>query len=137
MSLLSLIASIALFIAILSLLLYLYFKRPKALHEDGEEGNEFNTQRPSDYRSLEEILEIVRHPKSRQEELAQAVELIIKYHLKIDDLFVYEEIIAALFAHPHSSSALVLRLDKELRRANKEHASSIDMAINLGLQSRG
>lgn len=92
---------------------------------------------PSDYRSMEEILEIVRHQKSTKEELSEAVELIIKYHLQIEDMLLYEEVIAALFAHPHSSSALVLRLDKELRKANKEHASSIDMAINLGLQSRG
>jgi len=145
MDIVLLIKSIAGLVAILSILLFLFFyssksKKPvtkKPMAEPTIQKQKFD---------WDTLLQIIKNKKSTAKELGQAVDLLLKYHGMIPkklglrahpEFDLYSEIILRLCRHPNTNKNLVVKLDRELEKKNPEYNREINDALTKGLNSRG
>ncbi|MDQ7043006.1 MAG: hypothetical protein Q9M40_01765 [Sulfurimonas sp.] len=103
-------------------------------------------QRHSDYKTLEELLEVIKNKSSSTEELAVALDLVMKYHGSIHpklgirshpDFDIYSEILLRICRHPNINKDILLKFNRELEAKNPEYKREINDAVTKGLNSRG
>ena len=96
--------------------------------------------------SLPALRKIIRDPDSTADELASALELVLKYHPAIHsklgarchpDFDSYAEILFHIGRHKHINKKIILHFDKELKNENPSYKKDIDDALMRGLNSRG
>jgi hypothetical protein len=102
--------------------------------------------KPKDKTALDTLRQIIRNRESSQEELAEAVDMILKYHRNIPGKLgvrvnpgfdAYMEIFVSLCRHRNANKNMIIKLDKELVKNNPGYKSEINDAITKGLNSRG
>ena len=95
--------------------------------------------------TLEEIRLITKDKNSTTEELEEAIEQLIKHHVKIPpklgirshpDFDIYVEIIIYLVRHKNTNKRLVLMLDSALVKNNPSYKAQLNDALNKALTSR-
>ncbi len=95
---------------------------------------------------FESLRKIIKNKKSTPEQLAEALELIIKYHGKIHprlgvrahpDFDRYMDILFTICRHRKATSKMIVKFDKELSALNPDYLKEINDAIARGLNSRG
>ena len=95
---------------------------------------------------FESLRKIIKNKKSSSEQLAEALELIIKYHGNIHpklgarphpDFDRYMDILFSICRHKNATSKMVVKFDKELSGLNPDYLKQINDAIAKGLNSRG
>lgn len=145
MDIVLLIKSIVGLVAILGILLFLFFysskrKKPlkkKPVSEPILQGPKFD---------WDTILNTIKNKKSSAKELDEAVDLLLKYHGTIPkklglrthpEFDLYSEIILRLCRHQNTNKNLVVKLDRELEKKNPEYNREINDALTKGLNSRG
>jgi hypothetical protein len=141
------IKSLAGLIAILAILIFFYFFKVKTKKEQKYLKEEPSTSKQEvPQHDLQTILEIIKAKNTTEEELEKAVDLLVKYHVKIPkklgirshpDFDFYEEIIMRLCRHPNTNKSIILKCDRELQKANPDYARELNNALTKGLNSRG
>jgi len=95
---------------------------------------------------LKDLLAVIRNKSSTTEELAEALEAMIKYHGKIHpklglrahpDFDIYSEVILRICRHPNTNKDIIVKFDKELEKLNPEYKREINDSLSKGLNSRG
>jgi len=95
---------------------------------------------------LLDLLEVIRDKKSTTQELAEALDLIIKYHGHIHsklgirphpDFNIYSEILLRICRHPNTNKDIIVKFDRELEKLNPEYIREINDSLTKGLNSRG
>ena len=95
---------------------------------------------------LQYLKSIIKHRKSTNEELKNALELIIKHHGHIHkklgvrthpDFDIYMDVLFTICRHPNTSTAIIVKFDKDLEHLNPEYKPEINSVIYKGLNSRG
>jgi len=140
-----LIKSIVGLVVILSILLFLFFYSPKSKVPLKKKPHSEPLPQRKKF-DWDTILKIIKNKKSSAQELAEAVDLLLKYHGTIPkklglrahpEFDLYSEIILRLCRHPNTNKNLVLKLDRELEKKNPEYNREINDALTKGLNSRG
>lgn len=99
-----------------------------------------------DRTDLQHLKSIIKKRKSTNEELKNALELIIKYHGTIHkkqgmnthgEFDIYMDIIFTICRHPNTSKEIILQFDKDLEKLNPTYKPEINNTITRGLNSRG
>ncbi len=130
-------------LAILIFLLFFSLKVKKTVQVRKTKNKKVSKRAPTD---LEYLKSIIKHKKSTNEELKNALELIIKYHGNIHkklgvrthpDFDIYMDILFTICRHPNTSTNIIVKFDKDLERLNPEYKPEINNAIYKGLNSRG
>jgi len=132
-------------IVILAFLVFflLYVPKKKKRIEKAKEAQKNHIR---EYPSLHELLEVIKDKHSTTEELALAVENVLKYHGAIHaklgmrshpDFDIYSEMLLRICRHPHTSKEIVLKFNRELEKINPHYKIEINDAITKGLNSRG
>ena len=89
---------------------------------------------------------IIKKRKSTNEELKNALELVIKYHGTIHkklgsrthpDFDIYMDILFTICRHPNTSKEIILKFDLDLEKLNPEYKPEINNVLSKGLNSRG
>ena len=102
--------------------------------------------KPAPKYELKDLLAVIRNKKSTTQELADALELIIKYHGHIHpklgirthpDFDIYSEILLRICRHPNTNKDIIIKFDKELEKLNPEYVREINDSLTKGLNSRG
>lgn len=92
------------------------------------------------------LYEVIRNKKATQEELSEAVDLIIKHYgdipkkrgLRADPKFeYYSEILLRLCHHPSTNKNIILKFDRELEKRNPSYKVELDDSLTKGLNTRG
>jgi tRNA U34 5-carboxymethylaminomethyl modifying enzyme MnmG/GidA len=133
--------------ALLAVLIFLLYvptekrvKKAKAAKKSSQEASE----KPS--YDLEDLRDIVKNKKSTNEELKEALELVIKYHGTMHkklgmrphpDSDIYMDILFKAARHPNADKNLIITFNKELEKLNPEYKKEINDALMRGLNSRG
>ncbi len=95
---------------------------------------------------LQYLKSIIKYRKSTNEELKNTLELIIKYHGHIHkklgvrthpDFDIYMDILFTICRHPNTSTAIIVKFDKDLEHLNPTYKPEINSTIYKGLNSRG
>ncbi len=103
-------------------------------------------KRNNDYKSLAELLQIIKNKESTTKELAETLDLVMKYHGSIHpkmgirshpDFNIYGEILLRICRHPNINKDILLKFNRELENKNKEYKIEINDAVTKGLNSRG
>ncbi len=133
-------------IILLALLIFFLFYIPKK-KKRAQKTKSYTTQtEPSDYQTLQSLLEVIKNRQSTTEELAVALELIIKYHGTIHpklgirlhpDFNLYGEVLLRICRHPNTNKDIILKFDRELEQKNEEYKKDINDFLTKGLNSRG
>ncbi len=139
-------AGLLLVLAILVILLFLASrgkKSKKKAQPKKMDSKRVVAKSPTDLKYLKSV---IKRKKSTNEELKNALELIIKYHGTIHkklgvrshpDFDVYMDIIFTICRHPNTSTEIIINFDKDLERLNPEYKPEINNALSRGLNSRG
>ncbi|WP_373071804.1 hypothetical protein [Sulfurimonas sp.] len=137
-----LIEAIAGLVVILGLLIFIMLK-PKV---DLTTKKEYVTpSEPKKKTDLDSIRHVIRNRTSTKEELAEAVDMVLKYHKNIPEKLgvrinpkfdAYMEIFVTLCRHKNATKDMILKLDKELVKNNPDYKSEINDSITKGLNSR-
>jgi len=142
-----LIKSVMGLIAILALLIFFLFlpahkeKKRKRVAAKKTEIIEKSIQNTD----LEYLKNIIKNKLSSTKELGDALDLIIKYHGKIDkklgirthpNFDIYMKILFSLCRHPNADKNIIIKFDKELKKLNQEYTYEINESITKGLNSR-
>ncbi|DAB27802.1 MAG: hypothetical protein A2513_00785 [Sulfurimonas sp. RIFOXYD12_FULL_33_39] len=144
------IKSIVGLIALLAVLVFMLFLNPnKKVKSKKEAPLEVEVKSAKDdsvlNTDLDALIEILKDKESDEDKLAQAINLIIKHHGKIEKKFgvkshadfdIYMDIIYKICRHPNTNKDLILGFDRELGRANPQYKQEIGDAIVKGLNSR-
>lgn len=134
-------------IILLGFLIFFLFYKPKKVKSKSlkKKVSKVSTQE-SDYKSLEELLEVIKNRKSTTEQLKSALDLIIKYHSTIPSKLgvrlhprfnIYGEVLLRICRHPNTSTKIILDFDRALEKKNEEYVKDINDFITKGLNSRG
>ncbi|MDF1876276.1 hypothetical protein JHD47_00410 [Sulfurimonas sp. SAG-AH-194-L11] len=100
----------------------------------------------SDYKTLKELLQIIKNKQSTAQELASALDLVMKYHGNIHpklgirthpDFDIYAEILLRICRHPNTNKDIILKFNRELEKRNEAYKREINDFITKGLESRG
>jgi hypothetical protein len=147
MDIVLLLKSIAGLIAILGILLLLYFYAWKS--NDKKETKKkpvTKTTRVEVKHDFLSLLKIIKDKKSTAKELGEALDLLIKYHGVIPkklgvrvhpDFDIYSEILLRLCRHQNANKDIVVKFDRELEKLNPEYKREINDSLTKGLNSRG
>lgn len=145
MDIVLLIKSIAGLTVVLGILLFVFLYSPKGKKSVKKKSrSEPAPQRPKF--DWETILETIKNKKSSTQELAEAVDLVLKYHGTIPkklglrahpEFDRYSELILRLCRHPNTNKDIIVRLDLELEKKNPEYKRELNDALTKGLNSRG
>jgi len=140
-----LIKSIVGLVAVLGILLFLFFYSSKS-KEPLKKKSRVEPIRQAQKFDWETILKTIKNKKSSANELGEAVDLLLKYHGTIPkklglrahpEFDLYSEIILRLCRHPNTNKNLIVKLDRELEKKNPEYNREINDALTKGLNSRG
>jgi len=141
----TLIGSLVVLIAILSILIFLLMnsyrdkKTKKRTHNIQKDAT---APSKTDFNSLKKIIKDKNTPT---EELSITLDQILKYHGNITkklglrvhpDFDKYVDILFAIGQHPNINKEIILKFDKELGKLNPEYKKEIYSAISKGLSSR-
>lgn len=139
------IKSIMGLIALLALLIFLFFYNPlkreqKPLQISKEE------EREDEESNLEVLLSILKNNNSEATKLAYVLKMILKYHGKIHKnvgtrshtgFALYSTIFFFLCRHPNTNKNLILTFEKELAALNPDYKREINDALMRSLNTRG
>jgi len=132
-------------IVILAILVFFLLYVPRKKKEKKKPILE-HKQLDSDYKSLAELLQIIKNKQSTTEELAEALELVMKYHGTIHpkmgirshpDFNIYGEMLLRICRHPNINKDILLKFNRELEQRNEAYRVEINDAVTKGLNSRG
>lgn len=96
--------------------------------------------------SLEALRRVINNPNTSSAKLAEALELILKFHPTIHpklgirphpDFDIYADILFHLGRHKHINKDILLHFDTELEKHNPSYKKELDDALMRGLNSRG
>lgn len=136
-------------IVILALLIFLLFLEP--VKEPQSEKNmpaakaEVQEVASSMKTDLDSLVKVIKNKKSTAEELAEALDLIIKHHGTVHtklgvrphpDFDIYADILFTMCRHRNVNKDLVVKFDRELEKLNPEYKQDINDAMTKGLNSR-
>jgi Na+-transporting methylmalonyl-CoA/oxaloacetate decarboxylase gamma subunit len=88
---------------------------------------------------------IIKKKDSTNQELKNALELIIKHHGTIHeklgsrthpDFDIYMDILFTICKHPNTSKEIILKFDKDLEEKNPTYKQEINSALSQGLNAR-
>jgi len=136
----SLLGLISLLAVLMFFLLYTFKEKKKP------QPQEQTPESPKIDTSLPALRKIIRNPEATSEELADALQLVLKYHGTIHpklgmrphpDFDSYGDILFQIGRHKHINKDILLRFNKELEKNNPSYAKEIDDALMRGLNSRG
>ncbi|MFT7860460.1 MAG: hypothetical protein ABXS93_05955 [Sulfurimonas sp.] len=142
MDLLFIIKSLVGLVLLLGVLIALLLYKPHKKQKKTEQKEV--VKKDSDY-TFAELVAVIKHQDSTTEELKWALDVIVKYHDKIDpkhgvrvsdDFYRYSEIILRLCKHPNTKKELIIRFDSALRKANPEYAKELNDSLTKRLNSR-
>ncbi|WP_297440272.1 hypothetical protein [Sulfurimonas sp.] len=147
MDVILLLKSIAGLVAVLVVLtFFLVYNPKKKQNKQVKKKNILKENRAQEKHDMQTLLAIIRDKKSTTKELEKAVDLLLKYHGKIPkklglrphpEFDVYAEIILRICRHPNTNKDIIVKLDRELEKLNKEYMKEIDDTLTKGLNSRG
>lgn len=148
MDIVLLIKSIMGLVVILGILIMFFLYAPVSKKKEPKEKKKSYVQesKAEPKHELKELLEVIRNKHSSTEELAKALDAIIKYHGKIHpklgirahpDFDIYSEILLRICRHPNTSKDIIIKFDKELEKRNPEYVREINDSLTKGLNSRG
>ena len=144
-----LVKSIAGLVIILGILIFLFLylqngRKKKKQELKKESKKELKKEKTS--HELKDLLAVIRKKSATTQELAEALDLIIKYHGRIHprlgirvhpDFDAYAEVLFRICRHPNTNKDIIIKFDKELEKLNPEYIQDINEAIAKGLNSRG
>jgi len=143
-----LIKSIMGLIAVLALLMFLFFYSSsfKKNKKTDTKITKKTTKPREEVPDLQTLRAIIKNKKTKTKELKKSLDLVLKYygniHKKLGvrvhpDFDVYMEILFTICRHPHTNKNIIVDFDKELGRLNPDYKAEINDAITKGLNSRG
>jgi hypothetical protein len=141
-----LIKSIIGLIVFLAILLYILLipskkaqKKPIKQESHHEDDGSMKTDKAS-------LLGILKNKKTSAQDLANALDLILKHHGRIHkklgershpEFDYYMDVLFTICRHPNTNKEIILNFDKRLEELNLEYKKDINEAIAKGLNSRG
>ncbi|MDF1883142.1 hypothetical protein JHD49_04245 [Sulfurimonas sp. SAG-AH-194-C21] len=140
-----LVKSFAGLIVLLMLLTAFLFYAPKK-KKLGESSVKTVEPRIGDYKSLDDLLQIIKNKQSLAQELSSALDLVMKYHGTIHpklgirshpDFNIYGELLLRICRHPNTNKDIILKFNRELEKRNEDYKREINDFITKGLDSRG
>lgn len=143
MHLLSLLGLFIGLIVVLAFLIFLFFFKSKK--EKKIEPQKKEIRKKSDFKSLQEYVNIIKDKRSRSEDLEEAVDGILKYHGTIHaklgsrthpDFDIYLAALFQICRHPNTNKDIILKLNRALEKQNPSYKKEINDAITQGLNSR-
>jgi hypothetical protein len=147
MDIVLLIKSIMGLVVILGILILLFFYTPKKKRKEPKEKKSYTqASKPAPKHELKELLAVIRNKHATTQELADALEMIIKYHGHIHpklgirahpDFDIYSEILLRICRHPNTNKDIIIKFDKALEKLNPEYVREINDSLTKGLNSRG
>ena len=146
MDMIELLKLLAVLLVVLGVLVFFLIYRPKKIKEKKIVEKKRKERFSDDYRSLKDLVLIIKNKKSTEEELQEALDLIIKHHGTIHpklgirahpDFNIYAEVVMRICRHPNTNKNIILKFDKELRARNEEYSREINDFLMKGLESRG
>jgi len=132
-------------LAVLVFLLYVPFGETKEVKKVKKSKKTKEPREKVDF-DLEHLRDIVKNKKSTNEELKEALELVIKYHgimhkkLGIrahPDSDIYMDILFKAARHPNADKSIIVKFNGDLEKLNPEYKKEINDALMRGLNSRG
>ena len=141
-----LIKSIIGLIVFLAILLYILLipskkaqKKPVKKESHHEDDGSMKTDKAS-------LLGILKNKKTSAQDLAKALDLILKHHGRIHkklgershpEFDYYMDVLFTICRHPNTNKEIILNFDKRLEELNLDYKKDINEAIAKGLNSRG
>ena len=141
-----LIKSIIGLIVFLAILLYILLipskkaqKKPIKQESHHEDDGSMKTDKAS-------LLGILKNKKTSAQDLANALDLILKHHGRIHkklgershpEFDYYMDVLFTICRHPNTNKEIILNFDKRLEELNLDYKKDINEAIAKGLNSRG
>ena len=125
---------------------FLYVPGNKKKKEVKRQKKYTTPSKPAPKHELKDLLAVIRNKRSTTEQLAEALDLIIKYHGRIHpklgirahpDFDIYSEILLRICRHPNTNKDIIIKFDKELEKLNPEYVREINDSLTKGLNSRG
>ena len=148
MDIVLLMKSIAGLVVILGILIVVFFYTPGGKKKKRSKETKHYTQavKPEQPHELKDLLMVIRNKDASTKELAEALDLILKYHGRIPkklgirchpDFDIYSEVLLRICRHPNTNKDIILKFDRELERLNPEYLREINDSLTKGLNSRG
>lgn len=100
----------------------------------------------NDYKSLVELLVVIKNKQSSSEELSVTLDLVMKYHGTIPtklglrphpEFDIYGEILFRICRHPNINKNILFKFNRDLEKRNEEYKREINDCVTKGLNSRG
>ncbi len=132
-------------LVLLSLLISFLFYSSKKKKEVKKQAKAVEPK-SGDFKSLVQLLEVIKNKNSSSEELSGALDLVMKYHGTIHkklglrvhpDFDAYGEMLLRICRHPNTNKNIILKFNRELEKKNEEYKREINDSITKGLNSRG
>ncbi|SFV62736.1 hypothetical protein MNB_SM-4-1808 [hydrothermal vent metagenome] len=132
-------------VALLLLLITFLFYAPKKKKVE-KQVFEPREKWDNDYKSLVELLVVIKNKQSSSEELSVALDLVMKYHGTIHtklglrthpEFDIYGEILFRICRHPNINKNILLKFNRDLEKINEEYKREINDCVTKGLNSRG
>ncbi|MCD6260016.1 MAG: hypothetical protein J7J31_10495 [Helicobacteraceae bacterium] len=137
------IIGLIVFLAILLYILLIPSKKiePKPIKQEShhEDDGSMKTDKAS-------LLGILKNKKTSSQDLAKALDLILKHHGRIHkklgershpEFDYYMDVLFTICRHPNTNKEIILNFDKRLATLNLDYKKDINEAIAKGLNSRG
>ena len=131
-------------IALLFLLIYLFFLKPvKKKKSIKKKNKQPSVRKPTDLKYLSSI---IKNKNTDTKTLKETLDLVLKYHGDIPkkigtnnhpNFIMYEDIIFAICRHPNVKSTIISEFTSSLEKQNEQYKSQINNALSKGLNSRG
>jgi len=95
---------------------------------------------------LEYLRSVIRNRKSNEQELEEALDLILKHHGTIPKKLgmrphpgfdAYIDILVYICRHPNATKEIIIKFDFGLEKKNPDYKMEINTALSKGLTSRG
>lgn len=147
MDIVLLIKSIMGLVVILGILIAFFLYAPAAKKKEPKKKKKYTQEsKPEPKHELKDLLEVIRNKHSTTEQLAEALDTVIKYHGRIHpklgirahpDFDIYSEILLRICRHPNTTKEIIIKFDKELEKRNPEYVREINDSLTKGLNSRG
>ncbi|MEN4053693.1 MULTISPECIES: hypothetical protein [Sulfurimonas] len=147
MDIVLLIKSIMGLVVILGILIAFFLYTPSGKKKEKKEKKSYiQPSKPKPKHELKDLLAVIRNKHATTEELAEALELIIKYHGHIhpklgirthSDFDIYSEVLLRICRHPNTNKGIIIKFDKELEKLNPDYVREINDSLTKGLNSRG
>lgn len=143
----NLLVLLGLFISLVIILAFLIFLfLMKAKKKDTNNLQKKKIGQKSEYRPLQEYINIIKDKSSTSEDLQGAVNNILKYygtiHSKLGlrthpDFTTYAMALFQICRHPNTNKDIILQFNRTLEQKNPSYKREINDAITKGLNSRG